>query len=292
MITCLGRSGTTLLMELLKCHPEVLVQAPYPYETRCATYWMHMAKVLSEPGSPLPTVDWISYFANDEHVRPNLFYNDSYLANPTMMGWMNDNYGPRTVEFCMASLDDFYDAAAKAEGREGAQAFAEKQYPGRIANVINEISPGAREIFCVRDPRDVLMSVSASIKKPGVAIFGHAGDIGIHDLARRLRDDWANLVEDYDERGRSAHLVRYEDLVSRPQDTLREMLTYADLAAGEALVEKCVQTGFSDTVASQGHRTINLEQSVGRWKQELDDDTQGLVNDLFADAISTFGYDD
>jgi Sulfotransferase family len=292
MVTCLGRSGTTLLMELFKCHPEVLVHAPYPYETRCATYWMHMAKLLSEPAPPLHPVEWIPYFANGEHVRPNPFYSDLYLANAAMMEWMDKSYALRTVAFCQSSLDEFYDAAAISEDRKHAIAFAEKQYPGLIADVVEELVPGTREIFCVRDPRDVLVSVSKMIKRPGVSILGHIGDIKIDNLAYRLQVDWMRLVEDYGRRGAGAHLVRYEDLVSRPQETLQKIFGHAGLRSTSELVENCVRTGFGDTITSRGHRTINLEQSVGRWRRELDGPTQELANGLFADAIKIFGYSD
>jgi hypothetical protein len=290
MITCLGRSGTTLLMELLKCHPEVLVQEPYPYETRCATYWMHMAKLLSEPAPPLLPVDWISYFANVDYIRPNPFYGAAQLANPEMMNWMNESYARRTVAFCQASLDGFYAAASKMKGTVEAQAFAEKQYPGLIADVINEVAPETREIFCVRDPRDVLVSVSASIKKPGVSILEHMGDIDISDLAHRLQVDWKRLVEDYRRRDGNVHLVRYEDLVAEPRHTLQKILAYADLATDRELVEECIEKGFADTIVSRGHRTIELGQSVGRWRRELDGPTQELANSLFAETMDVFGY--
>jgi hypothetical protein len=116
------------------------------------------------------------------------------------------------------------------------------------------------------------------------------GDISIHDLAYRLQADWARLIEDYGRRGANAHLVRYEDLVSRPQHMLQKILVHAGLAATNELVEDCVRTGFNDTIASLGHRTISLEQSVGRWRRELDGHTQELADNLFADAINTFGY--
>src|SRR5262245_55099964 len=41
MITSLGRMGTTWLMHLLAEHPHVVAHRAYPYEARCASYWIH-----------------------------------------------------------------------------------------------------------------------------------------------------------------------------------------------------------------------------------------------------------
>src|SRR5262249_5887071 len=48
MLTGLARTGTTWLMKLLSCHPGIVAVRGYPYENRSASYWLHMAKVLTE----------------------------------------------------------------------------------------------------------------------------------------------------------------------------------------------------------------------------------------------------
>jgi len=38
-------------MRVLSFHPENVIRDIYPYETRSASYWMHMFHVLSQPAN-------------------------------------------------------------------------------------------------------------------------------------------------------------------------------------------------------------------------------------------------
>ena len=64
MLTALGRSGTTLLMQLLSEHRGILTSNFYPYEVKQASYWMHLLKVMSDPAD----------FSNSSH--PDRFGDD------------------------------------------------------------------------------------------------------------------------------------------------------------------------------------------------------------------------
>ena len=173
MVSCLGRSGTTLLMELLSGHPSIVVLEPHPYETRCATYWMHMAKVAGEPGPVVPPVAWYDQLSGLDAVRPIPFFGHVPTAE---MSWLTSEYTERLADFCVSALGDFYGACARAAGKLDATAFAEKQFPGLLADVLSEVCTAQPEIVSIRDPRDMLLSIFAFLDGGHTVLSHTRGD--------------------------------------------------------------------------------------------------------------------
>ncbi len=51
VVSCLGRTGSTLLMMMLASHPAIVALRRYPYESSAAKYWTHVLRVLSQPAN-------------------------------------------------------------------------------------------------------------------------------------------------------------------------------------------------------------------------------------------------
>src|SRR5690606_13583897 len=139
----------------------------------------------------------------------------------------------------------------------------------------------------VRDFRDVTSSVLAFTAKR--VREGRREDDGTpEDYLHQLRHDAANLLDHWRRRSATAHLVHYEDLVHQPQETLRDVLTYAGLDAAPATI-----TGMLDRVAAatgelrQHQTSASPAASIGRWRQDLDPALQPLATELFADILTS-----
>ena len=291
MVTCLGRTGTTLLMRLLSAHSDVVVHQRHPLETRTATYWMHVAKVLGEPGAFFEPGRWIPHFAQLELVRANPFSSPPWVNERSLVEWATGEHAAGLTTFCRRTIDDFYERVASDQGKSGARAFAEKQFPSLIADVLAEVDDSTLELVSIRDPRDMLCSYLAT--HWWREFFGYGDDPAaavrlVHELAPQLR-----LLVDFWHRRRSrAHLVRYEDLVAQPAEALESILAFAGLSSSPETVRGMVEHGFADTAELREHRTTqSLDASVRRWRRDLEPELQELSEDVFGEAIEAFGYE-
>jgi hypothetical protein len=287
MVTSLGRTGTTLLMRMLSVHPEVVVYDKYPYEIRAATHWMHVLRTLSEPGSFVDAERLMPYLTGLEWaVRGNPFSSPPVVDDETVSRWATTTHPLDVAAFCRRAVDDFYRQVSQSQAVGGARRFAEKQYPSLLADVLAEVDGSTLELVSVRDPRDMLCSLSAK---------SWWRDHGESELAARLLELAAQLklvAESRRRRGESAHVVRYEDLAARPHETLEVALAFAGLDATPATIGRMVEHGFADIPELHEHRTTgSVEASVGRWRRELDPSVQELCADAFGEALVEFGYE-
>jgi hypothetical protein len=100
------------------------------------------------------------------------------------------------------------------------------------------------------------------------------------------------LMSLHQQRGDAAYLLRYEDLILKPQDTLFELFNFLDVDASAATVDSVLGRASMETDAMAGHRTTkNGHQSVGRWRQDLDPEMQEVCVEIFDDVLVEFGYE-
>jgi len=171
--------------------------------------------------------------------------------------------------------------------------FAEKhQWPNYIPVLMWELYPKAKEIFLVRDFRDMVFSILAFDRKRGFPGFGRPEGRSDEDYVRiELREMALNLRKSWVTRRDRAHLVRYEDLVFDPLDTARGLLEYLELDASPGHVQQLLAAGSADSEEVRQHRTSQrAEESIGRWRREGDEQFRDLCNEVFGDILGDFGY--
>lgn len=293
MLTSLGRAGTTWTMRVLSEHPEIAVHRSYPYELRAARYWMHMLKVLSEPQDPYQSAEANSFQSNKSWVGHNPFYPESMSATAGLAEWFGRTHVEELAAFCQRSAEECYQRIAASQGQSGVAYFAEKHRPDYVPWLVWELYPRAKEIFLVRDFRDVFSSMLAFNAKHGRTILGDPLVQSDEEFARRLRDRAVHrLSESWSKRQDRAHLVRYEDLIRQPVETLRGVLTYLELDHDDAIIEGVIARAAASNPEMQRHGTSSdVEASIGRWRQSLDPSLQEACREIFGDVLEKFGYE-
>ena len=291
IVTTLGRTGSMMLLRLLEAHPEVLVIRPHRYEQRVAGYWAEVMLALTDPSSymrqiePSGSLDRPRWWLGDEGPTPG------FDPQQGLQRWLGSEAAAAVAEICGARIEALYVEAAAARPDERPRFFAEK-HTLRSAAVTAELFPEAREVFLVRDFRDMVASILAFNRRRGVRGFGEGAARDPLDYVERLAG-WADgLVRRLERRGARAHVVRYEDLVRAPAATLEALLGYMEADAGEATVKAMLDVLETEMPELARHHTSpDASASIGRWREDLDAELQRACERSFGRALAAFGYE-
>jgi hypothetical protein len=293
LVNSFGRTGTTLLMRMLAAHPAVVVYDRPPYEVRGGKYWMHVLKTLAAPTDARKRVGAPMEF----HLEPlaaggNPFYSATFAAWPEVEAWSGSAYVEDLAAFCQRSTDGWYLATAAAQGQALAPLvyFAEKHFPDAYPRLMRDLYPGARELFLVRDFRDMIASMQAYNARNGAGDFGRDKAGSDEAWLAYLRQNFLVLRAAWRDRGEPGSLVRYEDLVRDPAATVPPLLTFLGLDAAPETVASL--SAAADAPELRGHGTTGSpEESIGRWRIDLSPEMRRAVEETFGDLLREFGYE-
>jgi Sulfotransferase family len=293
LVTSLGRMGTTLLMRMLSAHPGVVVYARPPYEARGGKYWLHVLKTLAAPTDARTRVGAPMEFHREPLAAGgNPFYSAAFAAWPAVEAWSGSTYVTELAAFCQRSIDGWYLATAAAQEQPVGPLlyFAEKHFPDAYPRLLRELYPGARELFLVRDFRDMLASMQAYNARTGTEDFGRDKAGSDEAWLAHLRQNFLVLRAAWRDRGDPGSLVRYEDLVRAPETVLPPLLSFLGLDAAPAIVACMIAA--ADAPELRGHGTAGSpEASIGRWRHDLSPELRAAVAETFGDLLQQFGYE-
>lgn len=290
MVTSWGRSGTTWLMALLMQDPRILVYPGYPYEVRTASYWWHAARVLSGASDHLGSSHPDTFLENLRFLGHDPWYFEDAPLGDSMTDWRGGQPLSRIATFAKQMVDDFYCELGRKVGKSGACYFAEKCIPTHIPDLLFGFYPRAREIFLVRDFRDVMASVFAFNERRGVEGFGRSAypdDASF--VSAYAQGPLATLTESWTRRSGTSLLLRYEDLIGQPEVALTKVMDYLALPIDPGTAQR-MASAASGVEELAGHRTSQDAGGVGRWKVDLDDHVRDMCDEEFAEALDVFGY--
>lgn len=265
MLSAHGRSGTTLTMKALSTHPEIVTSRVHPYE-------LHVAQHLVES------------------LRSSLDYEFAYLIEP-WNAFLGREFVQNAAAFCVEQIDGYYDRVARVNGQEAARFFIEKFNEVGSQAWFHTLYPQtAKEIFLVRDYRDVFASILAVNAKRESWQF-----VERRESDRETALGWRRpqlLLEAWRKRRSRTLLVRYEDLVLAPEQTLTRIFEYLGVDASPSVVRTVATEAVVPTSRTRAHMTTgSLAASIGRWKHDLQRDVQSALHDTVGEALLEFGYE-
>ena len=291
LVNSLARMGTTWLMRLLAEHPAITTLRVYPYEARVARYWMQLVGAMAEPANQAQSCAKLGIFEDKWWGEQDPFQRGSLEQNPPMQQWLNSRFVEQVAEMCQCSIEDCYKEIAKTQNEPTPRYFAEKHIPDEVPGIFWELYPKTREIFLVRDFRDMLCSIRAFNVKRGTLGFNRDQVRSEEEYVARLGREAQQLLSGWRTRKQRAHLVRYEDLILRPTETIAGILSYLGFGEERSEVEELLKSASTDTPELQGHRTSeSAAASIGRWRNDLDDSSKQQCDVVFGDALREFVY--
>jgi hypothetical protein len=286
-VTSLGRSGSTWLMRLLSCHPEVVTYNKYPYEAK-----VNSSNMLALKSLQLLPSGGVAAFANDALWRDSQLMKHGSNLNVEDRPSYLDLLKREAAHFHMKAVEEFYKEAARRQHKASPRYFAEK-YPGG-ADSEWELWPGMKEVVLVRDFRDVACSALAFNQKRASVEFDRDKCHTDEDYIRYMREKGAaRLLDRWKRISAKAYLVKYEDLVLKPEESLAGLFAYLGIDCTTGCIADVLAAARQPCPELEFHRTSESpERSVGRWKTDMQCDLARLATEQFGPILEQLGYHD
>lgn len=259
------RSGTTLLRNLLRSHPDLAI----PGESH------FIPLVYRGYGDPV-----------DDRSARRLARRilGLYWVRRWRLGLL-----PSQFDDCRSVADIAARLYGEVARREGAARWGDKT-PDYVREIptLAAIFPDARFLHIVRDGRDVALSIGRTSFGPG----------SVPTAARHWRDHVEAGRRDGPPLGAARYAeIRYEDLVGRPETTMREVCAFL----GEPFDERVLAPArydWRDYPKTWGSRpATNVSESrivasnAGKWKREMDPGDVEVFEGVAGGLLAELGYE-
>ncbi|MEW6208611.1 MAG: sulfotransferase domain-containing protein [Acidobacteriota bacterium] len=270
-----GRSGTTLLMQLLGTSRRIAFDRIYPYEVRYLTYLLQWALLLGRKSEP------------DEYWNPAKSASTpdgliGPLPHPDAQIWDGQAMWPSCFRHAWRL---FTSVAARGATADATVLYYAEKVSHWIPECLQQAIP-YKIIVLVRDPRDVFLSVTAFDKKRGFSGFDRLPEDDDWTYARRFIDLQKGRFPLMHNEATSPRgiLVKYERLAMDLAGEAKRLSEWLGLELNAKAVE--------DQASEFAHHMTsdNPHASVGRWRREMSQDMNEFFLGELGEEMRYFGY--
>lgn len=252
LLNAMGRSGTTALMQALRCHPQVVIPDAYPYENLICQQWEAIAQTLTKPrGANAPPEDRVIKGMNPFYLRQFDPQQD--------MDKIRSDMCRSTVDFCRDQVLQYY---GSIPGPSGPRTIIEKR-AGKLRNVdFGLLFPDFRQVSLLRDFRDIMASIIMFDEKRGFYGFGRKDGEALVPYTQRMADStFARVVELAKPDLKRGAYMRFDELLRADEEAIRRVLKGFDLDATDASVQQ-IRDGLAQRHDySSAHKTTKESES-------------------------------
>lgn len=273
-----GRCGSTMLMQLLSSGENVIVDSDYPYENRYLSYLYRAAEVIGLD----PSSDWDNDDLMSSHCKllgPIPYkeieiFDKNRLASSVFNRLLN------------AFFDELYKHNANRLKGFDTAFYPEKSFQ-QAAVIINR-KRYSKNIFLVRDPRDIFISIKGFNKKRGNLGFGWEDGQTDKEFAKslcvRLKDflNHYNSIPEDDRRIK----VKYEQLLTDPITESERLSEWLGTRLSYDFVLANMKAISQHITAKEGLPVID------RWHNEMAQDLLAIFSDNIGKEMALAGYSD
>lgn len=265
------RSGSNLLRQILGSHKDGIAPVAIHFTT-------NLAKL-----SP--------YYCSGPGYRSDQLVADMVtLARSHIVPWQYDidieqvvkNIEINSFWGVMISL---YDVIARSDDRKFWVCKDNALFD--YAEEIIDQFPEAKFIYLVRDGRDVALSF---LKVPG-------GPKSMTDAGRLWIREQQKCLQVYRLYPENVYMVRYEDLLNNPQETIRGMCSFSGIAYSEDMMNffKKDDNTFEKSVYWSNLNKPLMSENSGKWKNEMSGKDihyyQNIESAECKRLLASFGYE-
>jgi len=267
LVDALGRSGSTLLMELLGTSSKIAFDRSYPFEQFWYRYLLAASRTIVGREKPSPEWD------NSSLLRDG----GTEAAIRGAPPWAGGDLATDPESFFRALWTTFSEQLP-----EGSRYYAEKSPNARAIVHFPSVRPV--QITVVRDPRDQWLSILAFDERRGNYGFGRLAGEDVAAYRQRMlglfreRLEYALALLEANERG----VYRYEDLVLRTDRVADDLSDLLDVS----LDPRQITRRHAHITAPGGP-----QGSVDRWRREMSSDERRVFEDHLGPLLARVGYE-
>ncbi len=276
MVRTFGRTGSTLLMQLLGTSERIFFERVYPFEHRYLTYVHNMSRVAGSP-----TVD-DTMWNNDI-----MFQGKSNCVGALPYGLIRSLDRKLLQQQTFVALwQAFSENIRKQTGLVSGPGWYAEKAPEEVATMA-VAHLNAKSIYLLRDPRDEMISIKSFNNKRGFNSFGWQDTDTDAVYATRLCANRRKFMQKLisSETTRNEIHVRYEDLILKGKHEAARLAEWLGTPMN-------IKTAMKDKSVISRHMTSkNPESSVARWKHEMDDDIKAIFRKQLGAELQELGYE-
>ena len=285
------KSGTSLLRSLLDGQDGLFIVPIESHFFEHANYWVDYAIRKRMPRESLTTdafkhnvKAWVRHCNRSEDpladsVAKGLFdverfdnCLDEQVSDATNPGQLFSTY----MQALYTSLNQ---TALPADVRVVEKSVENAEF----AEDLKQMFPDARFVHIVRNPYATLVAVRKYKSETGFPWLGpllSALYNSYYFLERNLR-----LIDPY-------HVVRYEDLITRPEETVKGLCEGLALPYSETLLEPTYRGEAWGGNSTSGQQFSGIsQQRLNRWQEDITPVEQALVTDTLGRSLERWGYE-
>ena len=286
-----ARSGTTLLMRLLRLHPEVHCN----YQAHFFTRQPLLKSLVDTPEAE----EWLARKSNR---------------------W---NRGRDLSPLILRAAADFI--MERDAAKEGKRIVGDKSpsstIHGQAVRDMHAIYPDAKLIYIVRDGRDVLVSerfrnlveesrflkaedkrIAEELRKDQSQFTNGTRSIFTENIIRRVSTGWVKNVQETENEGRKLfgenyYSLRYEDVLNRPFEEMQRLWQFLGVQAAQSLEDDIINEMISNPDEEwQAKRNEDIASflpkgQTGNWQRLFTPRDKSLFKEIADDMLVKWKYE-
>lgn len=282
------KSGSSLLRSLLDSHPDLYVVPTEVHYFQCAGYWIDYRLRYSLPkhhDNQALVESFVQFIEKkNSHIDP---YADSIVTNRFDMDRFRDLLEKSNLTTPAQAFEAYIQALHfSAEGQllPSELRIVEKSVENaEFAIFLRQMMPDCKFVHIVRNPYATLVAIRKAKTKSNYPF--------LQDFIASLWNSYYYLLKNQAFLD-NYFVVRYEDLLSCPEEKMREISDFLEIQYKDTLLEPTLmgKPWGGNSSNSQSFSKIS-KAPLSKWRKEINDLEIHLVNSMIGPIVEQLGYE-